>query len=154
MTIADRILARCMPIPECGCLVYLGAWTGSDYGSIKYQCDTLTTHRAVWESINGPLPPELDLDHLCRVRPCCNVDHLEPVTRRVNILRGVGIAANNVKKTHCIQGHALIAENTYGRPGRFAERDCLICRRERSRRYEARRRARRSAQQQPKERAA
>lgn len=36
----------------------------------------------------GPVPPGLDLDHLCRIRRCINPDHLEPVTNAVNSRRG------------------------------------------------------------------
>lgn len=45
-------------------------------------------HRVVYELLVGPIPPGMDLDHLCRNRACCNPDHLEPVTRSVNNRRG------------------------------------------------------------------
>lgn len=35
------------------------------------------------------MPEGLELDHLCRVRCCCNPSHLEPVTRAENIRRGL-----------------------------------------------------------------
>ncbi|HZD08627.1 MAG TPA: HNH endonuclease signature motif containing protein, partial [Candidatus Limnocylindrales bacterium] len=47
-------------------------------------------HRLAYEVFVGPIPERLDLDHLCRNRKCCNPEHLEPVTRRENILRGIG----------------------------------------------------------------
>lgn len=45
-------------------------------------------HRYMWESNNGSIPPGKEPDHLCRNRSCCNPDHLELVTRAVNIQRG------------------------------------------------------------------
>ena len=45
-------------------------------------------HHATWIAKNGPIPSGLDLNHLCRVHPCINPDHLEPVTRAVSIQRG------------------------------------------------------------------
>jgi len=33
-------------------------------------------------------------------RRCVNPDHLEPVTRRENILRGQSLMAHNARKTH------------------------------------------------------
>jgi hypothetical protein len=46
-------------------------------------------HRALWLELVGPIVGNLDLDHLCRNRGCVNPDHLEPVTRRENMRRGI-----------------------------------------------------------------
>lgn len=51
---------------------------------------TVLAHKWIWEDRNGPVPDGMDLDHLCRNRSCVNPDHLEPVSRAENILRGVG----------------------------------------------------------------
>lgn len=45
-------------------------------------------HRVAWEEVHGPIPPDKEIDHLCRVRSCRNVDHLEAVTHLVNLERG------------------------------------------------------------------
>lgn len=76
------------------------------------------------------MPAGLGLDHLCRVRRCVNPAHLEPVTDRVNILRGQAPSAVNAAKTHCIRGHPFNSVNTYW----FTEtngtrgRQCRTCR--------------------------
>jgi len=57
-------------------------------------------HRVAYEFVVGPVPTGLQLDHLCRNRRCVNPDHLEPVTRRENILRGQSLMAHNARKTH------------------------------------------------------
>lgn len=85
-------------------------------------------HRVSWELHKGPVPEGLELDHLCRVRHCVNPDHLEPVTRRENILRGAGartIGDYNGKKTHCIRGHAFSERNARLRP--TGGRSCRKC---------------------------
>jgi hypothetical protein len=46
------------------------------------------THRAAYELFVGPIPDGLHIDHLCRVRHCCNPEHLEPVTMLENFKRG------------------------------------------------------------------
>lgn len=143
VSIADEILARCIPIPECGCLVFEGAWTSDQYGSVRRDGSSRQAHRMVWEDLHGPLPPGVDLDHLCRVHPCCNDAHLEPVPHRVNVTRGVSIMAQNARRTHCPQGHAYTEANSYKRKSRPIERDCRTCRRIRARRRKDQERAKR-----------
>jgi len=58
------------------------------YGSLRIARKTYYAHRVYWERENGPIPEGLDLDHLCRVRACCNPAHTEPVTRAENLRRG------------------------------------------------------------------
>lgn len=48
----------------------------------------LLAHRVMYETIVGPIPEGLDIDHLCRNRACVRPKHLEPVTRQENLLRG------------------------------------------------------------------
>ena len=78
----------------------------------------------------GPVPKGKQLDHVCRNRACCNPTHLEPVTARENVLRGIGFAARHAQATHCLHGHEFTPENT-----RFANladrkyprRSCRTC---------------------------
>jgi hypothetical protein len=70
-------------------------------------------HITMYENLVGEVPDGTELDHTCRTPVCVNPDHLEPVTHRENILRGVGFAANNALKTHCSNGHEYTTENTY-----------------------------------------
>lgn len=37
-------------------------------------------HRWVWEQANGPIPNGYEIDHKCRNRACCNIDHLQLLT--------------------------------------------------------------------------
>lgn len=119
-----------------------GCWNAArldskGYGKLwdgeKYQL----AHRVSYELISGSIPDGLDLDHLCRNPACVNPDHLEPVTRRVNLLRGEGFAGVNARKTHCNRGHEFTPENTRmqhrkrGLPGRR----CKTCDRNRQRAY-------------------
>ena len=34
-------------------------------------------HRYMWEQTIGPIPLEFEIDHLCKNRACCNVEHLQ-----------------------------------------------------------------------------
>jgi hypothetical protein len=85
----------------------------------------------------GPIPLGKEPDHLCRVRRCCNPDHMELVTSRENVLRGVSPAANNARKTHCNRGHELTGNNVRIYKNR---RICLACDKLRMRAFTAKRR--------------
>lgn len=105
-------------------------WRGSvdretGYGFIFAGTKALRAHRVAWEAKHGPVPEGLVLDHLCRNRACVNLDHLEPVTHRVNVLRGVGPTARNAAKTHCNRGHELAGANM--RRDRRGRRVCHQC---------------------------
>lgn len=103
------------------CWLWEGVLDKDGYGLLR----NLRAHRVAYELERGPIPPGLDLDHLCRSRACVNPAHLEPVTNRVNSLRGAGATAVNVRKTHCVRGHELDANARLRPDGR---RECRPCR--------------------------
>ena len=121
----DSPFSHCRPIgyvvQENGCWDWVGGVT-TGYGRWK---DTVA-HRLVYELTRAPIPAGLTLDHLCRNRRCVNPDLLEPVTMRVNNLRGNGYSGRNARKTHCPQGHPLSGTNLYLNPRN--QRRCRICR--------------------------
>lgn len=105
-------------------------WQGAlshGYGLLRVDGKMVLAHRLAYEATRGPIAGQLD--HLCRNPRCCNPAHLEDVTQRENILRGVGVSAINAKKTHCPQGHEYTPENTYitRRVGAFRGRVCRTC---------------------------
>lgn len=94
-------------------------------------------HRVAYELTYGPIPDGLVIDHLCRVRHCVNPAHMEPVSMRENVLRGVGKTANSARQAHCIHGHEFDTANTWvSKDGRH--RHCKQCLRERAREYRSR----------------
>lgn len=52
-------------------------------------------HRYYYTRKYGPVTEGMELDHLCRVRACCNPDHVEPVTRAENVRRGANAKLTN-----------------------------------------------------------
>lgn len=94
-------------------------------------------HRVLYELARGPVPKGLELDHLCRNRACCNPAHLEPVTRRENVRRGLLPAMLREKaaaQAHCKRGgHPLSGDNLVLQGPEKKFRVCRICRNERQR---------------------
>lgn len=70
------------------CWLWTRAKNDSGYGVVRTPRGLARSHRATYEALRGPIPPGLVLDHLCRVRACCNPYHLEAVTDLENKRRG------------------------------------------------------------------
>jgi hypothetical protein len=71
------------------CWIWKLAKTYNGYGiEWDHTGKKVRAHRRYYEAKNGPIPVDLQLDHLCRIRACVNPDHLEPVTAAENVRRG------------------------------------------------------------------
>jgi hypothetical protein len=139
-TTAERFWAKVeRPGPD-DCWPWLAAKDSSGYGHMYVDGRLVLAHRFAYELLVGSITAGLTLDHLCRVRHCVNVAHLEPVTRRTNTLRGETIAAAEASQTHCKHGHPFDEANTYyrRRRGRL-HRSCRACNLAAVRRYKLRR---------------
>lgn len=44
-------------------------------------------HRTVWIKANGPIPDGFEVDHKCRNRACCNVEHLQVLDRDSHLVK-------------------------------------------------------------------
>lgn len=133
----ERLMAR-VRVDAAGCWVWVGPVNFGGYGRITLNGKTAMVHRLLYEHHAGPIPAGLQLDHLCRNRPCCNPQHLEPVTSRENSLRGIGPAAMHAAQVNCVNGHPLTPDNLLRESGK---RRCRECNKARCRKASARRRA-------------
>ena len=126
--VAERFWAKVyLPPCEDDCWTWTAYVGGRGYGLFQVSSHKGAAHRWAYEDAHGMIPEGLEVDHLCRNRRCVNPAHLEPVTNRINVLRGIGPTALNARKTHCPQGHPYSGENLKIRPA--GERQCRICKR-------------------------
>lgn len=122
------------------CWIWTAGLQGGGYGQfnggsrIDNSRRKCIAHVYTYEALVGPVPDGLELDHLCRVRKCCNPAHLEAVTHAENMHRGLTICAENAAKVRCPDGHPYDDENTYVHQG---HRHCRECMRAANRRYKA-----------------
>lgn len=109
------------------CHVFRGPKDEHGYGRISIGKRLIKLHRHVWEAEVGPIPKGMFIDHQCRNRACCNVDHLRVVTPTVNSTENI-VGVNwqlQLAKTHCPQGHPYDEKNTYRFPS--GRRHCRTC---------------------------
>lgn len=114
------------------------ASTDNGYSQFRHGPRMELAHRFAYKTVIGPIPDELQLDHLCHNqssctggptcphRKCVNPDHLDPMTNDENQARRVGMHVN--KKPKCKQGHKFDDVNTgWTSTGR---RLCIQCRKD------------------------
>lgn len=139
-----------------GCWHFTGALSGNNYGSIRVSGKSMSAHSLSYQIFCGEVPKGMFIDHLCHTRDncsggsscphrmCVRPSHLGLATPRENTLRGHGPCGDNIRKTHCLVGHELSADNIVIRPSTkpgASARECLICSRDRSRQYQRTKRA-------------
>ena len=134
--IADKLARYSRLNPATGCL----EWQRGGHNGYGQVCvgggEVRPAHRAAYEIVHGPVDRALHIDHLCRNPSCINVQHLEAVTPRENTLRGIGPAARNARKTHCKNGHELVAPNLIAHPRARLCKTCIMSRKAEKRRQE------------------
>ncbi len=131
MPIAERFFLKVdfngpiHPILGTRCWLWTGCCHAKNlYGQFKWDGSAKNAHRFSYILAHGEVPEGLVIDHLCRVRPCVNPDHLEAVTTLVNNQRGLGS-----RKTCCKSGHkytiktTIYKTNTRNQPYRA----CRVC---------------------------
>lgn len=120
---------------EQGCMEWTAGLKSNGYGQFgvgrRATARKLYPHRVSYELLVGPIPKELEVDHLCKNRRCVQPDHLELVTHAENLRRSRSISTVNAEKTHCPQGHEYNEENTHIRKN--GNRQCRVCGREQAR---------------------
>ena len=104
----ERFLAKTKPAKESSCWLWVGAKGSNGYGQMQWGPKKQQAHRIAWMIYRGPIPKDITVDHLCRVKACVYPMHLRLMTMLDNVMDG----CRNIKKTHCPKGHEYNKENT------------------------------------------
>lgn len=94
------------------------------YAVIGADQSIIYAHRISYERWVGPLEKGKQIDHLCRNRACWNPDHLELVTAKENLARGMSPGAKATRSNMCKHGHSL--EDAYINK-KTGYRSCRVC---------------------------
>lgn len=132
----DWLFNRCIPEPNSGCWLWLGATAANGYGHIRYNHKLHTVHALSYQVAGGILLPGEVGDHLCRVPGCINPMHIEAVSPSENVLRGLRGTLRPIR-THCPNGHSYEDETRYEYGGATF---CRQCGRNAGARYRAKKR--------------
>lgn len=102
MPLRERFMrkVRVSPAPF-GCWEWTAAHHRDGYGRFHTPARLVQAHRWLYEQTYGPVDSSLDLDHGCRNPACVNPLHLEPVTRRTNLMRGNTLARAHHERRDC-----------------------------------------------------
>lgn len=95
---ADRFWSK-VDRTEDGTTCWL--WTGHrndrGYGKAWFQGQQIFAHRAALALFGREVPEGFEVDHLCRNRACVKPPHLEVVTHRENVKRGVSPVGAHIR---------------------------------------------------------
>lgn len=128
----ERFMEKFKVNKKTGCWIWTGSHGGLGYAVLflykikgTNKSVRIYAHRFSYMIFVGDIPPDKEIDHICRVRDCVNPAHLRLVSHRENMLLGETIAAINASKTHCAKGHPYDKKNT--RITKDGSRMCKTC---------------------------
>lgn len=122
-----RFLSRVDRREADECWPWTAGKTKWGYGNFPLGGHWVGAHRmalAVEQGIDIP-GPELEIDHTCENKACCNPAHLQWVAYEGRINSVLHFERRFGDRTHCPNGHPWIEENIYRRGNYKA---CRICR--------------------------
>lgn len=144
----DRFWQKCIPEPNSGCWLWIGAKNGRGYPRFM---DSYAHRISLAVSLGLPTIGDRFACHHCDVEVCVNPQHLYAGTPQSNVADMVARGRVNMDrlragwellraKTHCPNGHPYDGDNLERRPrGGWSHRRCRECHRAQERARYARR---------------
>ncbi len=76
-SLQERLDHYSMPVPECGCQIWIGGYGKHGYGALNVGGGKIeTAHRLSWKAAYGPISDDLCVLHKCDTPACINPEHL------------------------------------------------------------------------------
>jgi hypothetical protein len=113
------------------CILWQGPVDRQGYGKVWHDGGSRIAHRVAWVQEHGEVAADVDIHHICGVKACVNLEHLQALTRAEH-----GRLHPFAQRPACGQGHEYTEANTYVRPN--GQRCCRACWREATARYQQR----------------
>jgi len=108
----ESLFERCIPEPNSGCWIWLGACNHKGYGHLKHRGLQVKAHRLAYEFVHGPIAAGLLACHHCDVPSCINPAHVFVGTSKENTAdakrKGRMVRRGALSATHCRHGHPRI----------------------------------------------
>lgn len=137
----DSVLEFIQPEPNSGCWLWRGPTNVCGYGIFWRYDHPFLVHKLMYQFNGGALNRGEQIDHLCKVRICCNPKHLEAVKHLENLARSSrflgrrDLSSSGFRLTHCPHGHEYTEDNIirYKCKRGFSHIKCRLCGVERQR---------------------
>lgn len=100
LDVPSRLEEQSIPVPECGCTIWLGHTNTMGYGRLSVNGTQQYAHRVAYELRNGKIPKGGNVLHRCDTPTCVNPDHLFLGTHADNV-------ADKVAKGRQLRGSAV-----------------------------------------------
>lgn len=111
-TSLDKLFEKSMPIPFCGCWIWMGGLARDGrYGSCSYLDHIYRTHRLSYFLAYGQIPDGVNVLHKCDIPLCINPDHLFLGTDADNMLDKTE-KNRQAKGRDCNHPYNVFSENT------------------------------------------
>jgi len=115
-SLAERLEHYSMPVPECGCWIWLGSLRKDGSGRMAVNGKPELAYRVAWRVYVGPIPEGMHVCHRCDLRACINPDHLF-----------LGTHFDNMRDMRA-KGRAASTAGTVNANARLSEQDVIAIR--------------------------
>jgi len=96
-----------------GCWIWKGAKYGPGYAQYRVPGgERMTAHKYAYEKLIGPIPSELECDHMCGVRSCVCAYHIKLDNHSANCLRRTVSIRKALRETLSKIQHAMGSSGT------------------------------------------
>lgn len=103
--VINRMLNK-VTLLDNGCKISGYSAGGHGYAQVGWsesnKTYTVLCHRLAWYIVNGAIPEDMTIDHICKTRKCINIDHLRLLSNFENARRTSG---KDWELGFCVKGH-------------------------------------------------